>query len=203
MIHVGSAEYYAHVRSRLATCDVILFEGVSSWRVGVLTLSYRLMTRRKRLGLVTQSDALRLRELQAKLIHSDVSPATFAGYWTRIPWHLRMAFLVCAPLLGAYLYLTATRPSIGKRLSIEDIPLAGDGSSLDDVPGARAAIVTRRDERLIEVLEALLARSAHPSIVGIVYGAGHMKAVTDALVAKHHFRVARSDWIRVFDYPDV
>jgi hypothetical protein len=39
-----------------------------------------------------------------------------------------------------------------------------------------------------------------PTTVGIVYGAGHMKAVTAALMERHHYRVHESEWITVFDY---
>jgi len=62
------------VRLRLEACDAILFEGVKSWRVWVLTLSYSLVARRKRLGLVTQRDALSLK---------DYGRALFMLIWAR------------------------------------------------------------------------------------------------------------------------
>src|SRR6476660_8310063 len=99
MIHIGSADYYREVRSRLDGCDVILFEGVRSVRVKALTLSYSLMTRRKRLGLVTQH-ALRLEECRAKLLHADVTKGEFVEGWLRIPWYWRIMISTVGPLFG-------------------------------------------------------------------------------------------------------
>jgi hypothetical protein len=91
MIHVGSASFYAQVGSRLAVCDDILFEGVRSMRGRILTLSYRLLTRRKRLGPVLQSAALPLRKVGPRLICGDVSSDEFevtgaASLGTRVSW---------------------------------------------------------------------------------------------------------------------
>jgi hypothetical protein len=202
MIHIGTADYYAQVRSRLESCDVILSEGVRGFRALVLTLSYRLVARRKRLKLVAQTDALLLRGLRARLINADVAPEDFAQSWSRIPWRLRIAIAVGAPLVGAYRYLTATRDSIGRRLSSEDIPTADQALRADSTPELDQAILRSRDARLVAAVEAVLIGDARPNLVGIVYGAAHMRVVTDLLLQKYRFRVAQAEWLTVFNYAD-
>lgn len=200
MIHVGSADYYAQVRGRLDSCDTILFEGVGTLRARIMTLSYSLLTRRRRLGLVTQRSALPLTDLRAKLVHADVTAEEFYEKWGRVPWHWRVAVAICAPSLGVYRYFTATRRSIGKRLTVDDLPsreaaLSGESlQQLDDV------IMGSRDKKLVAKLEDILAQSRSDHTIGIVYGAAHMRAVTAALMGKLRYRVVQSEWLTVFDY---
>lgn len=203
MIHIGSPRYYEEVQSRLRDCDTIIFEGVRSLRGSILTLSYTIVARRKRLGLVTQSAALPLKALGAKLIHADVTAKEFSGNWMRVPWHWRIAIYLCAPLWGGYQYLVATRHSLGKGLSTDDLPSSEEVLRADLVPGFNDAILHKRDDRVVEKIKALVSdESARNSIVGIVYGAGHMGAVTAALIGTLRYRVVQSDWVSVFEYAD-
>jgi len=206
MIHIGTPEYYSQVRLRLEACDAILFEGVKSWRVWVLTLSYSLVARRKRLGLVTQRDALSLKGLRARLVHADLGSVEFDEQWSKIPWRFRIVVAICAPLYGTYLFLTATRESIGKRLSTDDVSLAAEEyDRYRFAPGLNEAMVGSRDKRLTERIDSLVAlpTPTKPGVVGVIYGAGHMRSVTDALMGKHRFKVVRSEWITVFDYAGI
>jgi hypothetical protein len=204
MIHIGTSEYYSQVRLRLEDCDVILFEGVRSWRGWLLTLSYSIVARRKRLGLITQRDASLLKGLRARLVHTDLGPGEFHERWSAIPWFYRIMVLVGAPLYGIYLFLTATRESIGRRLSTDDVSSAArEYEDAESAPGLNEAIVTSRDRRLTERIESLVSPSSKAGVVGIIYGAGHMRSVTDTLMGRHRFRVSRSEWITVFDYADV
>jgi hypothetical protein len=206
MIHIGTPEYYSQVRIRLEACDAILFEGVRSWRVWVLTLSYSLVARRKRLGLVTQREALPLKGLRACLVHADLGSGEFDEQWSKIPWRIRIMVAVCAPLYGAYLFLTATRESIGKRLSSDDVSLAADEYDRDTfAPVLNEAMASVRDRRLTERIDSLVWQPGltKPGTVGVIYGAGHMRSVTDTLMGRHRFRVVRSEWITVFDYAGV
>lgn len=51
------------------------------------------------------------------------------------------------------------------------------------------------------LLESLMTAEG-PKTVGIVYGAAHMKAVTNVLMGKYRYRVGESEWLTVFDYAD-
>lgn len=70
----------------------------------------------------------------------------------------------------------------------------------DLAPALDAAIVTSRDAKLVAAIDSMIASTNASTTVGIVYGAGHMQAVTAALMEKHHYRVNSSGWLTVFDY---
>jgi hypothetical protein len=199
MIHIGSSDYYSQVHKKLDECDIILFEGLRTFRARVLALSYRIVARRRRLGLVAQ-DASLLRGIRGKLIHADIAPGEFNDNWSQIPWYIRFAILLVAPLYGTYNFVTATKESIGKKLKSEDLPSAEDIVRGDFAPALDRAILTSRDAKLIAAIDSVIASANASTTVGIVYGAGHMKAVTAALTGRHHYRVNRSEWITVFDY---
>lgn len=196
MVHIGSADYYAQVSARLAGCDAYIFEGVRSFRVYLLTLSYRLAARRRRLGLVTQ-DTLRLKSLDARRVHGDVSADEFGSHWARMPWHIRVALLVLAPLYGAYLYMTATRASIARKLNTEDLESRKDILRAEVLPGLDDVAHHSRNAHLVAVIEAELNGPARR--IAVVYGAAHMRAVTRLLMDKHEYRVVHSEWLTVFD----
>jgi len=200
MIHIGSADYYREVRSRLDGCDVILFEGVRSVRGKALTLSYSLMAHRKRLGLVTQHDALRLEECRAELLHADVTTGEFVDGWLRIPWHWRIMISVVGPVYGAYRYLTASRASIAKGLSTEDLESREEILQSDDIPEFDEAILHRRDARLVKTIEGVLDGSRESQVIAVIYGAAHMRVVTRALMGKLRYRVVHSEWLTVFQH---
>jgi hypothetical protein len=200
MIHVGGPDYYGQVRKKLQGCDVILYEGVNSFRTRVITLSYRLLTLRRRLGLVVQANSLLFSGLQERLIHADVAQIEFNDNWARVPWRFRLAVLVLGPLYGAYLYLTSSRESLGIKMKTEDIPSSDDVLSGGTLPGFEDAILSSRDRKLVATIESLIAESTPPAVVGIVYGAAHMKAVTAVLMEKYQYRIDGSEWFTVFAY---
>ena len=91
MIHIGSPDYYNEIKSKLDGYDFIIFEGVKSSKVRLLTASYRYLTRRKKLGLITQKEGLSLRNYKSKLIHGDVDSIEFNN-WEMIPKYQRALF---------------------------------------------------------------------------------------------------------------
>jgi hypothetical protein len=202
MIHIGSSMFFSAVQARLNTCDVVLYEGIRSPGAWILTLSYRIVARRKRLGLITQSQGLSMKNLRSMLLHADVDAKEFGIAWARIPWYWRLGILTVAPLFGVIRYLTATRESIGKHLSLEDVPSRNDTDRGDGPPGLEHALGASRDTKLIAALEAQLASAGRAKSVGVLYGAAHMKAVTDLLIVKYGFRVIAAEWLEVIDYVD-
>jgi pheromone shutdown protein TraB len=199
MIHIGSPDYYSQVHKKLDECDVVLYEGVRTYRARVLALSYRIAARRGRLGLVAQNASL-LRGLRGRLVHADIAPGEFNDNWSQVPWHVRLAILLIAPLYGVCHYLTATKESIGKQMKREDLASAEEITRGEFAPALDAAIVTSRDAKLVAAIASMIASTTAPTTVGIVYGAGHMQAVTAALMEKCRYRVNSSEWLTVFDY---
>ena len=203
MIHIGSSEYYAQVHIRLKACDLVLYEGVRTLSGQILTLAYRLVARRKRLRLVTQSVALPLKGIGAKLVCADASSGEFQQSWKQIPLHARLALVIAAPIFGAYQYLVATRESIGKHISTEDIQSREDLESREFHPEFHGALLDSRDAKLSAAIESVLADPDAPAVAGVIYGAGHMRSATDLLMSKHGYRVVNAEWLTAFDYADL
>jgi hypothetical protein len=204
MIHIGAPSYYRDVRSKLVQCDAILFESVRSLRGSILTLSYRILVRRKRLGLVTQGSALPLRDLPVRLIHGDVTVDQFAESWGRVRWHWRAALYIGAPILGVFRYLTATRQSLGKHMATEDLPSKDDAMREEYMPDVTETILHERDRNVVDRIRNIVQdKLAGRSLTGIVYGAAHMGAITNALMGDLGYRVVKSEWLWVFSYEDV
>ena len=200
MIHIGSAEFYQEVRQRIERCDVVLFEGVRSLAVKVLTTSYTLAARSKRLGLVTQRDALPIAQMKGRLVHADSPTQEFEAAWRLVPWHWRFAATVWAPLNGIWLYFTASRETIGRRLRTEDLETREDIERFEDLPEFEDAIATKRDLRLVAAIAGLLERPGDHASAGVIYGAAHMRHVTRLLVEKYGYRVVEAEWLNVFQY---
>ena len=201
MIHVGSANYYAEVRRRLEKCDLLLFEGVRDFRARILSLSYSIAARSRRLNLVTQRDALVVPLVQQQRIRADVSTEQFAAAWRGVPWYQRLGLLLGAPVFGCWVYLTGSRESIGRRLSTEEVESKRDFEMFESVPELENVLSTTRNARLIEeIASALSAKTAKR--IGILYGAAHMRAVSRLLTVKYKYRIVESEWVTVFDYPE-
>lgn len=83
MIHIGAPGFYEEVMSGLQSCDLAVVENGApgSATVAVLTGAYRITTRNRRLGLVTQR--LPLAELGVPVVRPDVGATEFASGWGR------------------------------------------------------------------------------------------------------------------------
>jgi hypothetical protein len=189
MVHIGDAAFYATVRDQLSRCDVLIVEGVHSFRGNLLTLAYRIPVKRKSLGLVLQSNALKRGDFPGIVIHGDMDAESFALSWKKIPWTQRMALLILAPLYGFFLYLFASREYLARGHSVDSLP------DRDTTP-VREAIVGKRNRHLIEQIESYL-EEAGDSVrkVAILFGGAHMPAVAKILMSQHGYRVTHSEWI--------
>lgn len=200
MIHIGAPAYYAEVQRRLDSCDVVLFEGVRSFRVGMLTRAYSIATRSGRLGLVRQRDALDIPSVKQERIHADVSADQFADAWGDVPLYQRALLLLGAPLYGLWMYLTGTRQSIGRDLNTDSLESRDDLELFEGVPELEMALATTRDLRLVEEASKAVEQNGAGTRIGIVYGAAHMRVVSRLLMGKYGYRVVESEWMTVFNY---
>ena len=200
MIHVGTREYYRQVRVHLSNCDYILYEGVRGLKARVITLAYRFMVRRKRLGLVTQEE-LGLRDLGSKLAHTDVDAESFQKAWSTLPFWLRISLLGAVPFYALYQFLFATRQSIATRLEISDLPTreeildsSEESEKIDEV------ILHSRDAHLLKNIDDVFNKNKEQQLkVAVLYGAAHMRAVTRYLTMKLGYRVIRGESVTVFE----
>ncbi len=198
MLHVGEPAFYERVTRQLEKCDLILYEGVNSRSVSLLTQLYPSLA--KGLGLATQQ-TMKLDHLADRLVHADVTGADFEDRWSKLgPW-LRRAVIAGAPVLGMYLRYFATRQSIASHLRLdlkksrEEILHSEDMKLFDDV------VVTWRDQHLIGVIEQHRQKHQEKSFsIAVVFGAAHMRAVVRHLTKSLDpgYRVVQSEWMTVF-----
>lgn len=201
MIHVGSREFYEEISRRLSACDLILAEGVKSRRANILTLSYRIVKNIRRMDLITQQEGMKIEGLREKILNSDMDARAFDERWSSLPILLRMQLFILVPVYAVYLFLFGTRETLARYLALEDLPSAEEVLSEDDsLERLDTLLVDERDRKLIEHIAKLNdERSEEAQSVGIVYGAFHMRAAMTFLMKELNYRVAKAEWVKVFD----
>lgn len=200
MIHVGSAEFYDEISRRLASCDLILAEGVKSRRVRLLTLAYRVVKHIRRMELVTQQDGMRLETLRSKILNTDIEGAAFDERWSSLPIFLRVQFVILIPIFVVYLFVFGTRETLANYIALDDLPSREEILSDDESSEAfNSLIVDERDRILIEHVAKLEEQQNEAKQIGIVYGARHMRNTMKFLMHELNYRVAKAEWVKVFD----
>jgi hypothetical protein len=198
MVHIGNPTYYDEISRRLDECDNVVFEGVQSSKVWFLVQSYKIVVRRKSLGLVTQTSALRIKDRNLNLIHGDTTPEDFEKSWKKIPMYSRLLVQVLAPIYGVWGYLTATRNSLASGHSVEQIATYDDSFDDQNMQAFKQTIIDERDKILVEVLDEHVNESGEESqTTAIVYGASHMPVAFAALSKMFGYNVAKAEWIQV------
>jgi hypothetical protein len=199
MIHVGSKEFYDEVSQRLALCHLILAEGVDSKRVRLLTRSYRIVKKIKRMDLVTQHEGMKVSIFREKIMNTDIEGSAFDERWALLPLKLRAQLFLLTPVYVAYLFLFGTRETIAENLALEDLPSSDELLQDDDFDALDALVIDERDGTLIQRIEKLLEGETTTKTVGVVYGARHMRNVSSFLLQKLKYRIAKAEWVTVFD----
>ena len=201
MIHVGSREFYQEISRRLASCDLILLEGVKSRNVAILTLSYRCVKKIRRMDLITQHEGIRLDEFRNKIQNADMEGDVFDERWSTLPLKVRLQLFLLVPVFIVYLFLFGTRQMLADNLVVEDLPSSEEDLSEDEsFSKYESLVVDERDRKLIEhITNVNNERSQTPQRIGIVYGAFHMRCVMAFLMQKLKYRVVKADWVKVFD----
>jgi len=201
MIHVGTKEYYQQVRSRLATCDLILAEGVDSNNVRLLTNWYRIVRRAKGIDLVTQEEALLFKGLKGKIVNADMKGDAFDKGWSGLPLPLRTFRLVAGPVLASYLLLFGNREMIAEWMGIDDLPSRDEVLNEDEYfKKVDDLIVDERDKVVLSHITRLdQSASTQKQLVAVLFGAIHMRAVSALLLHRLGYRIVQSEWITVFE----
>ncbi|MBC9714714.1 hypothetical protein H9Y04_19330 [Streptomyces sp. TRM66268-LWL] len=197
MVHVASPGFYRQVRSRLAACELIVMEGVRGRSAGVsaLTLAYRFAPRRRRNGLQLQSTE-ELLPPGVPVINPDVTAAEAMADLKALPRTTYLPLMVAAPVLGLVFALRGPRAFLDEEMAVEDLPSTFQAEQLADNP-ILDALSDRRDELLLEALGKIHSeRSAEPIRVAVVYGAGHVPAITKGL-HRHGYRPREAEWLTV------
>lgn len=201
MIHVGSEQFYDEVSQRLAKCDMILVEGVDSKKANLLTRSYRIVKRIRRMDLVTQQEGMKVSDFREKTVNTDVEGCVFDKGWSSIPLSLKVQIFFFMPFYVIYLFLFGTRETIAENIALEDLPSSEEILFQDDdLDKLDTLLIDERDQRLIGKIESLhQTNGKDEKTVAIVYGARHMRNVVNFLLQKLNYRIAKAEWITVFD----
>ncbi|MFG1809264.1 hypothetical protein [Streptomyces sp. NPDC049040] len=198
MLHVASPTFYAQVRRRLRTCDLIVMEGIKgrSAGVGTLTLAYRFAPRRRRNGLVEQHDA-DLLPAGVPVLYPDVTAAEAMADLRALPRMTYATLMVAAPVMGLVFAIRGPRAFLDEDLAVEDLPSTHEAEALADHEVLHA-MTDRRDRRLLEALGAIHAeRRDEPIRVAVVYGAGHVPAIVTGLVEGFGYQPRDAEWLTV------
>ena len=202
MLHIGTKGFYKAVTGRLRDCQLVVAEGIKgrSATTSLLTLSYRLLGRSRRLGLVVQD--LHLDTLGIPVIRPDLTGEELGSRWRQGVRLLHRVMMIAAvPVFAAGMLLFGTRRVLGRYLALDDLPTREQeitDAALEDVYGV---IVRDRDALLIDALTSIhQEHAAEPIKVAVVYGAGHMPAVAAMLVSRLGYHARSAEWLTVFDY---
>ena len=204
MIHVADPSFCREVRERLAGCDVVVVEGVGSTAVTRgLTLTYRVLPRSSRSGLVEQPDLVE--GLPVEVVRPDLTGPEFDASWGRMPWWWRLLLRLVLPwVVGsmALMSLLGGREWVLRQameLELDDLP-----TNQEVLDGAWSEQIDRvllddRDAPLVAALTALHRQhqdGRETVTVEVLYGAAHLRAVLVGLYALG-YRVVGGDWLTV------
>jgi hypothetical protein len=201
MLHLGSASYYQSVTSRLADCDLIVAEGIAgkSATARALTLAYRLPARRRRLALIVQK--IDYASLGIPVVRPDMTARQFRDRWRSVPLPHRLAIWCLVPPYALSFALLGTRRTLGRYLGTEDLPDPMEAQARQLLPQLHEVILDHRDRLLTDCLASIYdARHTEEIDVAVVYGAGHMPAVTQELFRRYGYRPRTANWLTVLDF---
>jgi hypothetical protein len=200
MIHVGTKEYYDDICGRLESCDLILAEGVKSKKAHLLTLTYRIVKNIRRMDLITQSGGMQISSFRDKIIDSDMNEDVFDDHWSSLSVGIRALIFTIVPMYVIYLFVFGTRRLIAQNIALEDLPSRDETLSQDErFEKLDDFLIDKRDQKLIDRIKHLHDVGGNEKkIVGIVYGARHMRHVVNFLLLKWHYKIAKAEWVTVF-----
>ncbi len=202
MLHLGTEGFYKAVTAQLRTCQVVVAEGIRgrSATASLLTMSYRLLGRSRRLGLVVQD--LPLDTLGIQVIRPDMTGQEFDSRWRKaVPRLHRLLIIPAVPVFAVGMLLFGTRRVMGRYLALDDLPTREQEMAEAAFEEVGKVIVHDRDALLIDSLISIdKERSTEAITVAVVYGAEHMRAVAMVLVARLGYRARSAEWLTVFDY---
>lgn len=201
MIHIGSPAFYEKISDHLRMSDAIIYEGVTSRKANILFRVQRMLARFNKDGFVHQSDGIDLYPLRERLIHGDVSMATFDQEWRSMPLWVRGLLQAVLPFAAIYLAMTGTKQAMARVLAMDDLPSREEvlDDSLISSEVDRIVLDVRDTKLLDSINRCFHERRTEPSTVAILYGAAHMRAVIRFITGKLGYRAVSSEWVIVFE----
>lgn len=201
MIHIGSLAYYQQVREVLESCDEILYEGAYVKTTSLITRQYKRMARK--LNLVTQKEHLNMRGLGAKLVHADYNKESGKLAWKELKTKekFKLALVEPAKVLIFIQSRLLTRERLAKQLmtAAEENYLAY--GPLPDEEGTVENLIMNAREQIVfkRISHKMTGDLSAEKVIGIIYGAAHMKKIARYLIDKHGYVPRSGTFLKVFD----
>jgi hypothetical protein len=197
MIHLGEPSFYEAVSHRTSACDILIMEGVGrSSRVRAITTAYRWAAGSS--GLVVQNLRYTGDGTPPHLICPDMTREEFDRRWSRIALRIRVTVLVLAPCYGLMMRVLGPRRAMARLSTDEVSDYEDDDFTSDKYQDLDDLILRARDRLVVDALAELHEhRSDQELQIGVVYGAGHMPAVIQALWTLG-YRPYAAEWLTVF-----
>jgi len=197
MVHIGEEKYYKNVEDYIRSCDLVLYEEIK-FKTGRLKIKNMKITA-DRLGMVTQRK-LNLTQFKNKLIHADITKDSGKKEWDKLSFFDKLKFKYLLPIYIYFQDRNLTRKKFVKYFmkSNEDLEEIY-GPLYDEKETIKKFIHDSRDKRVFEELDKIHNQTFHQNtLIGIVYGAGHMKAISKYMMNVHNYKVIGGEFIDVF-----
>jgi len=202
MIHIGSKAYYEDALAYLEECDEIIYEGVLSKRPKI-SQSFGIDLYKKvadQLNLVTQNEYLNLQSLSTKLVHADYIEETENTAWKALKFKEKILLRLIMPVQSYYDSWTLTRKKLAKRFmhSYEELYLAY-GQREDEPRTVSNYLMHAREQIIFRTIDKKMDKGANEEkLIGILYGAGHMKTICRYLIDKLGYVPHNGNFLKVF-----
>lgn len=198
MVHIGTKKYYETVLENLTGCDEILYEGIRLKQSKVITKQYKKIA--QKLELVTQREHLRLGDLDAKLVHTDLNEKTGKEAWRALRFKEKFNWLFVKRWRLFLGFKIVTREVLAKQFmtAAEEHDLAY-GPRRDEQGTMENLIMNEREQIIFKTIRKKMKEAAAvDKVIGIVYGAKHMKVIARNLIDEHHYVPRSGKFIKVF-----
>jgi pheromone shutdown protein TraB len=97
--------------------------------------------------------------------------------------------------------LLGTRRTFSRHLGSDDLPAPLEDQARQVIPQLTELILDHRDGLLVDCLASIHQARQNENInVAVVYGAGHMPAITHELLRRYSYRPRTAEWMTVFDF---
>ncbi|MFT4532956.1 MAG: hypothetical protein ACJA1A_000144 [Saprospiraceae bacterium] len=197
MCHIGESEYFEKVRNYILSCDQVLFEG-NKFRSGKINLKNRERLAYK-LNLEVQPK-FHKQGIKDKFIHADLDEELGLIEWNKLSRLDKIKYNYVYPIWTFFQDRNLTRPKFVKYFmkSNEDLERIY-GPLFDEKERIKDFVYKSRDTIVFDKIDRQLERMYDKEFtLGIIYGAGHMKAISNYMKSKHNFKYLNAEFIEVF-----
>lgn len=202
MVHIGEARFYRDVVHELAGHDHILIEGVRHPLINTMTSMYGKVAASPRFRLAVQTImAAGLQPLKDRIRNIDAPSELFQAWWRQQPLVNRLFLPALVRLAFWHMAKFGNRRSMARRMALDLAPTRDSIFRMGNELEFTKLIVHRRDEHIVKKLDEFHeALRGTTCTVGILFGAGHMRAIVRHLIDRRGYHVAQGRWLTIFGW---